>query len=626
MAEIFLGELQGAEGVSKLVAVKRMLAHLTRQPGFVAMFLDEARLAAKLSHPNIVQVFDFGEEQGSYFIAMEYLPGENLYTVGAQAVASRKRIPLQVAMQIMIGACDGLHYAHEFHDQGKAQNLVHRDVSPSNLMITFQGGVKVLDFGIARAAERQQEKTETGVVKGKFPYCSPEQLRTKQLDRRSDLFSLGSVFYEILVGRRLFRRDTDINTCLAVLNEPIPAPSLERPDIPPALDAIVLKALDRDPERRYQTALEMRRDIENLLSGPPARIDEFMSSLFGEQHVKEKLAIISSIGKLPTAIDAVRQSIGNERESAAASDVVAAPPPRTPVLPVVQEEATVASTPSAKIVAPPSLGLRGGGRSWMLALALIGLVALASLGAFLWLKDGRSSTPPVADEVATEVAAGVAPEVPAPVARASLRIDSLPRGAAVEVCGNAHPERTPTTVENLLPGDCVVVATLEGHHSSTQIVPLKAGAQSVVLELQQQTGRVSVEAPRDARVRIDGQEHGTARSFELAPGRHAIRVELASHRPFSAELELKPGAVETVVAKLEPIRTAAPGTLDVSCQPWCRVFVDGKDVGKPSPIVGLSIAAGRHTLKMEHPPTGRSREVVIQVKPGDRVRETAVFK
>lgn len=290
MAELFLATRVGNSHLQQQVALKRMLPHLSREPEFVTMFLDEARVASRLSHPNLVQVIDFGEVRGEYYLAMEYLPGETLDGVLQVAAEQRRPVPLAVALQVVSAVCDGLHYAHEYAEGGKPLGLVHRDISPSNVMVTFHGGVKVLDFGIAWSSQRAQEETRAGVVKGKIPYCSPEQLEGRRLDRRSDVFSVGTLLHELLVGKGGFRRDSDYLTSRAVVEEQLPPVSRLRPELPRELDTIVAKAMAKRPEERFATCLELRRALERLQQGPSVRLDEYLTGLFGQERMTTRVA------------------------------------------------------------------------------------------------------------------------------------------------------------------------------------------------------------------------------------------------------------------------------------------------------------------------------------------------
>lgn len=293
MAEVFRAEQRGLGSISRVVALKRMLPQLCRDGEFVSMFLDEIGLISQLNHPNLVHIYDFGEVSQRYYLAMEYLFGETVRSICQQSVDLHRPIPLGVAVQLAIGACDGLHYAHEFRDANGPMHIVHRDVSPSNLIITFDSAVKVLDFGVARAVDRRQGNTAAGTIKGKLSYCAPEQLDDDaQVDRRADIFSLGAVIYETLSGAALFSRPTQQQTLVAVLSvKPTPLLSL-RQDIPAALDGVLARALSKAPEDRYATAQAFREDLQRL-GVAPVSLAHFMSDLFGSAVTARRLKTTS---------------------------------------------------------------------------------------------------------------------------------------------------------------------------------------------------------------------------------------------------------------------------------------------------------------------------------------------
>lgn len=297
MAELFLAEQRStaADDVWKLVVIKRVLPHLADDAHYARMFLDEARIASRFSHPNIVNVLDFGDIDGQHFLAMEYVAGETLRAVVDQCKQQRRWVPMSVVVQILIATLDGLHYAHEYREGDKVHKVIHRDVSPTNLMVTYQGEVKILDFGIARAADRLQDHTETGVMKGKVAYVSPEQYRAKVIDRRADLFSLAAVAFELITCKSLFRRENREATVRAMLYDDIPTPSVLRPEVSPELDRILMRALQRDRDDRYRTALQMRRDLEPLLAGPGVRLDEYLGKLFGPQKARARTELRAEI-------------------------------------------------------------------------------------------------------------------------------------------------------------------------------------------------------------------------------------------------------------------------------------------------------------------------------------------
>ncbi|UJR83289.1 protein kinase domain-containing protein [Sandaracinus amylolyticus] len=298
MATVFLSSTISSAGFSKVVALKRIHEHLARDARFVDMFLDEARVASRITHPNVCSVFDFGAVESTYFIAMEYLMGETFSSI-QRSLRERGRTEWTAHLaEIFAQAAEGLHAAHELRgDDGGLLDVVHRDVSPQNLFLTYDGCVKVVDFGVARCAGRIQE-TEPGTIKGKLAYIAPEQMRCQEVDRRSDVWSLGVTFWEMLVGRQLFKRGSDIETLQAVLSAEIPAPSSLNPTVPPALDLIVLKALSRDVSARWQTARDMSRALRDFNRAERAslgqvELEEWMLELFPLQY-REKRALVQA--------------------------------------------------------------------------------------------------------------------------------------------------------------------------------------------------------------------------------------------------------------------------------------------------------------------------------------------
>jgi serine/threonine protein kinase len=254
-AEIYLARIGGAAGFEKYVVVKCLHDHLADDAEFVKMFLDEARLAAYLDHSNIVQTMELGEHEGRYYMVMEFLAGVSLAMV-VRRVAERTtggRIPVPLALNMVAQACAGLHYAHERNANGRALNIVHRDISPQNLVISFEGVVKVVDFGIAKA-EMRETRTRSGTIKGKFAYMSPEQCVANNVDRRTDVFAAGVILHELLVGKRLFKKPSPYETYQAVIECAVPPPSTMNVELDPALDPIVMRAVAKDKEERFPTA------------------------------------------------------------------------------------------------------------------------------------------------------------------------------------------------------------------------------------------------------------------------------------------------------------------------------------------------------------------------------------
>ena len=295
MAELFLAKQVGMEGFEKVVAIKRILAHLAYDEEFINMFRDEARIVAKLSHPNIVQIYDLGKSNDSYFIAMEYIPGRNLSSVAKKARARGEKLPPQYIGRCVAQACEGLYYAHTRKDiDGRPLQIVHRDISPQNIIVSFSGAVKLVDFGIAKAATKIAH-TRAGVLKGKYAYMSPEQIRGEEIDARSDLFATGIVLYELLCGRRPFEKDNSIQTLKAIVQEQHRDCRELNSDIPDALARIIDKALSKDPEDRYQNAQDMQVALEDFVSASPVRVNniaisQWITELFQEELTREQAA------------------------------------------------------------------------------------------------------------------------------------------------------------------------------------------------------------------------------------------------------------------------------------------------------------------------------------------------
>ncbi len=293
MGEVYLARQAGLEGFEKLLVVKVLLPHLVENEEFTRMFLDEARIAARLNHANIAQIFDLGEVDGLYYIAMEYVHGDDVKRIWKKAAQHAKLPPIPLSARIAADAAAGLDYAHKATDRNNSPlGIIHRDVSPQNILVTFEGEVKVIDFGIARAAGRSVH-TATGTLKGKYPYMSPEQAALKPLDHRSDIFALGVVLYEMATHERLFARDSEIAILKAVTECEVPRPSLANPAIDERLEGIILKTLSQEPEGRFDSAGELRLALEDWLvqtrqSGSSAHLGAYLKEIYADRLAEEK--------------------------------------------------------------------------------------------------------------------------------------------------------------------------------------------------------------------------------------------------------------------------------------------------------------------------------------------------
>ncbi|MBM4370737.1 MAG: serine/threonine protein kinase [Deltaproteobacteria bacterium] len=323
MAEIFKGRALSLDGIEKPVAIKRILPSLSQNKKFLKMFIDEARLSMRLNHANIVQVFDVGRADDTYFLVMEFVDGSNVRRLFQKAAEVGYQLPVAVAAHVTIEIAKGLSTAHEAADAtGSPLGIVHRDVSPPNILISWSGEVKITDFGLAKAVS-QLERTEPGVVKGKYSYLSPEAAEGRSVDARSDIFSAGIILHELLTGRRLFMGKTDLETVDLVKACQVPSPSSLRDEVPPELDAIVLKALAKDRRRRYQSAREIGDELANFLFSRGMKVTGFdvartMREIFGrkdtldgyevriQEMIREEVLSLSMMGLLESTSPAGR--------------------------------------------------------------------------------------------------------------------------------------------------------------------------------------------------------------------------------------------------------------------------------------------------------------------------------
>jgi len=322
MAKVYLARVEGIAGFEKLVAIKRIHPHLAEQEEFVEMFLDEARIASRINHPNVCTVFDFGRSGEDYYIAMEFLRGEPMARLMRTAVYTpgmiRSRRWTALMLRVIAEACEGLHAAHDQrNEKGESLNVVHRDVSPHNLFLGYDGGVKIVDFGIASAKDRLHT-TQVGTVKGRHAYMAPEQAQGMPLDRRADVWSLGVILWETLSGKRLFKRATDAETLMALVRDPIPRLSEVWTSVPSEIDAVVMKALERDRDQRWASARDFGREIDRLLMrleypAGKAELAELMEELFHEQR-EQRARMIEEARTMAAGV--VRRVLDDESSSA----------------------------------------------------------------------------------------------------------------------------------------------------------------------------------------------------------------------------------------------------------------------------------------------------------------------
>ena len=428
MAEIYLARVSGAAGFEKEVVVKRILPQLAQSDEFYQMFLDEARIAATLQHPNVVQIYDAQNVGGEHFIAMEHLDGADLLTIRRVLAERRQGLPVQHSVFITSGVASGLHYAHEKRGlDGRPLEIVHRDVTPQNIILTREGGIKLVDVGIAKATNRLTS-TGFGTLKGKLAYMSPEQCRSEQVDRRSDIYSLGIILFELTTGKRLYRGMSEYEVLRQVIETDVPAPSTLLPGYPSDLEQVVMRALARDRDQRYPTALAFHQDLERFarsrgVVGSSLALAEFLSPLLEEaerqveERMQRRLSATEADGDEPAAVPgaiARKQVAAAPADEPAGESTVASPSRRAASIRLDTE-------PSIIEVAPDLSNIRLR-RSGLWPLLVLLLLAAGGAGAFYYMRTQSQAAP---------VAADAAPARRPPPAVGAIRVTSRPEGAAV---------------------------------------------------------------------------------------------------------------------------------------------------------------------------------------------------
>ena len=397
MAEIYLA-LRSGLGIAQLTVIKRIRTDQMTNEDLVKMFLDEARIAATLNHPNVCQIHEIGEVAGRHYLAMEYLHGCDVRGLCKQLARKRQPLPVEHSLYVVNETAAGLHYAHQRKDlQGRPLNIIHRDVSPQNIFVTFEGAVKLLDFGIAKAANRDVE-TRSGVLKGKLTYMSPEQVQGKELAPGSDVFALAIVLWELTTGKRLFKADTDYAVLRKIVDKDIPPPTSIWPDYSKELEAIVLKGLAKDPNERYATAKDFQMALrgfmrsQGLVSGAP-ELAAFMQDVFAERLADEKAELEAGRELYEILRDRESDSLGDSDSEVSAATVasrpdVAAPPPEESEDDLPEPTRVTTSAESISLAAGVTPAAESGGPNLLLILGIAVFVILLAVGGYFVLATG----------------------------------------------------------------------------------------------------------------------------------------------------------------------------------------------------------------------------------------------
>jgi eukaryotic-like serine/threonine-protein kinase len=616
MAELFLAIQKSVAGFEKLIVIKRILPSMNHDKGFIEMLLHEARIAATLSHANIVQIFDVGQYEGSYYIAMEHVHGEDLRSIVRQMRKKQvSEFPLEHALSILLAVCGGLAYAHDKRDlDGSPLGIVHRDISPQNVVVTFSGDVKIVDFGIAKSETKMPTETRSGKLKGKVPYMSPEQARGESLDSRSDIFAVGVMLFELTTGKRLFKGQSEFETLKLICERDYPLPSQVRPGYPPDLERIVVRALTKNRNERYQTAKEMQADLEEFVRNeriPTSNIalTEFMQSLFEEKLASQKQEMLE--GKALADIIDLQQS----------GEMQAMDDPSNPRL-----SQSVLSAPAAARTLTDTAAMskkRGGG----MAIVAVALVAIVAAGGLYYRQYKQKLA-------AASMQTNPAPPPPVvPANRGSISVTSDPPGATIWIDGEMRTEVTPATITQLPTGRAIdVKLTKEGFELSKQPVTLTDAEPTSTVNLTLSKGSVvldvAVTPPGLAlSVSLDGKPAKT-----LDPATHLI--EGVSSGDMHKLVVSAPGYTDQVVqfigapqekkrvevalqkevhhkAGPAPVVAVGSGKMNVGATGgWCNVTVDGAAKGA-TPVAGIELSAGPHRVTCTSPEKGTMTATVV---------------
>jgi serine/threonine-protein kinase len=560
MAEIFLALQRSVAGFEKLVVIKRIRPEMTQDRSFVDMLLHEARVAATLSHPNIVQTFDAGEIEGAYFIAMEHVHGADVLALLRRArEQSLPRLPLEQVLSIMIGVCAGLSYMHDRRDlAGEPLGIVHRDISPRNIVVSFHGDVKIVDFGIAKSAIEEPEEPGERPLKGKLAYLSPEQIRGETFDRRADIFAAGVVLFELTTGQRLFRGGGEVETLLQIRDGEYARPSDVAPGYPPALERVVARALQKRPADRYPSARQMQEDLEQFgrderLAVSAVGLESLMQTLFADELARHKEALLG-VRQLVDVIAAQQRLWMAEAGSGATTSVGVT---------------SDAGPPSARLggSSPPggwlsaTRGLTSAG-----ATAIPVASALALVGGFVYMNHEMSRhQEEILRMYREEHALRQPPAAPAD-ARGALEITSKPEGCTIWLNGDLRPEVTPAKLADLPLGrELHVKLTKDGFETFRTSAKLSEDRpfDEIEAELSKSTATVLLRVEPVAAVWVDGKMWKGERTKVdgLSPGEeHAIVLAANGYAPRTLKVTAHAGETKSftlALSKVEPPAAAS---------------------------------------------------------------------
>jgi serine/threonine-protein kinase len=587
MADVFLSVARGQMGFNKLAVIKRLRQALAEELSFRNMFLDEARLAARLSHPNIVHTYEVGEQNGVYFIAMEYLEGQSLNKILKEALRRKEGIEPEVSARIIADALGGLAYAHALADyDGRPLGIIHRDVSPHNIFVTYDGHTKVVDFGIAKAALSSTE-TEVGVLKGKVAYMSPEQAMGGRIDQRADLFAMGIVLWEMLARQRLMTGESAANTLHKLMNEPIPRVSAAMPGIDPELEAIVGKALEKDPQYRWQSAAEMRDALEAWLRSHPRQARQ-------EEVGRKMLHLFSS----------VREEVQRQVQRHMAGITAAT---TTQELQALNVESLHRMEQSGANVSGQLLRLGNGSGSGSGVVPNYGMGTHPSQAAPL--SSGYPSMAPQGTQ--GSVVGGPVAQAPAPERGNNTLLIVIAVGFF------------------LLAGLLIVVVGLRDRRRPEGPVADPTGVPVIGTGVPSNTtgSLVGSAAPVDTTTSPTSPVDTATAAVPVAPSATApTTAKTAVRNPPTPPTTKTSGVAHPPPPPPPPVEDKDPGFLTINVYPWAKVSEGGRVLCAATPCNKIALSPGTHTLTLDNPEQGMKQTTSVTIKSGETTTRAIGFK
>ena len=583
MAEVFKAKMFGVEGFEKIVAIKKILPEIAEDQEFIKMFIDEAKIAVRLQHPSIVQILELGKIDESFFIAMELVNGKDLKTIRKRLKRVDLLMPVEQSAYTIAQVCEGLDYAHrKTDDKMNSLNIVHRDISPQNMIVSYEGTVKLIDFGIAKAKSKST-KTQAGMLKGKFSYMSPEQVSGQPIDRRSDIFSLGVVFFEMLTGKRLFLGKNDVETLEKIRKAEVPPPSVFNSTVPPEIDRIIFKALAKDREERYQWASEFAEDLKKFSYSSESNFTRqdmmnFMGEFFADE-LEEETSKLEEYKKLakPTELNRSRSSYQPTVTDDEGSDDIEFP------------------TSSSK------------GKKFAAFLAVITILAALIYFGMDILKQKKDT--------------------------ATLLVDSSEQKTIVTLNeGTMYQKRceTPCKIEGILPGTHELELAKPGFVSVKQSLVLKKAETSTknikMYKIGEQKTMLTIKSDPDGATLYINEKKTSAVTPTVVniPVGLDIKIRAEKDNYFPVEqnigkvvaninkeisLILKPikdskNKKSKNIKKASPISTkkavkSGKAFISINSRPWANVYIDGKLI-KSTPIIKHVIDPGKHKIHFKN--------------------------